>query len=201
MNFASIRATLKGQDGYYPKIDMVGILQVADAAKFDQTSGKKTQQIQVTDNAGESNKVKIYLGDNPDFNNGMTNQSLNLSVSQNPYKGKMYYAGFYNSNAQTPPQTTPPAQNLPPKGFQNQPQAPQPAQNQPKPQPQPDNRQDDFKWIQALVMANAQFCAGIIDLPAIEDLQEVFYEIIKQRKFPADMSSKSNIFGPDMPQE
>ncbi len=105
MNFTMVES-VAGQndsDGYQVKVKLNCIVGTMGEAEFSK-KGSKFQQVTLTDSSGRTEKVKIWLGNGPDIVLGQMGQTLTFDIGPNPYKGKMYYAGFWDSNAAQVPQ-------------------------------------------------------------------------------------------------
>jgi len=130
MNFNQIRQAMGqvGQDGYTVKVAMVGNLDSVEAVKFNEKSGKRTQQVWITDSNAEQCRVKIMLGNNPDLTPHMAEKhTFSIAAYVSNYDGQTYYSGFCN---------LPKAAQAPPQGP-NAPQGQQPYPQQPKTQQAP----------------------------------------------------------------
>ena len=185
MNFVTVRG-LQGQNdtkGYQVRAEMVATLTAWEDMQFTK-NGTKFQQLTITDNAGEANKVKIFAGKGNGVLQTAVNTQLAFSVGPNPYQNVMYYSGFCNSDVQVVQQPT-----------QNAPQpAPQPAA-QPAPQPAAhvvwqDPVRDDIRFAQALNLAVSELVHGVIDTSLVESKAGVYYTILKTRNFPATHSNR-----------
>ena len=111
------------------------------------------------------------------------------SDQQHGNKFKNINPQFAGQNQQAPQQQTPQGQ-----GFQQQGQ--QPAQQQgytPPPQNAPRDVQDEIRFAQALNLACQDVCHDKISEPGIHERVRTYYQILKTRQFPADMSSTSNV--------
>ncbi len=118
MNFQAVRDAEGQMDGQYQrKVPMLGTPQRVEDATFT-PQGKKIQQVTITDDIGEMQKVKIYGGK---MQNSLCGQKLSFEIA--PYtsnrNNQVYYSGFWNDRATTgqasqqapqKPQQTPPAQ-------------------------------------------------------------------------------------------
>ncbi len=109
MNFQEAR-NLEGQKnakGYQQGVSMAGQIQaLIDPARIFTTNKKPTQRIQLTDAQGETQKVKIFLGNGPDIllTDVGTVQSFS-DLAMNRYKGNVTYMAFWDN--MHPPQGQP----------------------------------------------------------------------------------------------
>lgn len=114
MNFNEAR-NLEGQKnakGYQEGVSMQGtITALIDPQRIFTTNGKPTQRIQLTDAMGESQKVKVFLGNGPDIllSDINTMQSF-TDLAMNRYKGAITYMAFWDN--MHPPQGQSPATQL-----------------------------------------------------------------------------------------
>lgn len=107
MNFNSVRQAegKKDEKGYQIKIAMFGTPDGIDDVAFT-PEGKRFQQVTMTDDNGETNKVKIYLGTDKTMIDGCIGKRLAFNVAPNSFKNKMYYGGFWNDRAAIRPANT-----------------------------------------------------------------------------------------------
>lgn len=128
MNFQIVDA-LQGradEKGYQQKTLMGGKVGQVWPAEFNK-NGKRQQQVMITDVTGKENKVKIFLGQNPDI---LTGSQGDFLVGPNPYKGNMYYNGFIEGSlqggTQAPQQPQQQSYQQPQQQYQQPAQASQP---------------------------------------------------------------------------
>ena len=116
MDFQSVR-NINGQKdnkGYQKGVEMKGMIVSVEEKKFSD-KGKPFQQVMIKDGPGETEKVKVYLGNGPDILPSDVNTLQLFTVSPNPYQNTMYYMGFWDSTH--PPQGQPaPQQGFHPQG-------------------------------------------------------------------------------------
>lgn len=106
-NFAIIRAvTEKDDKGYFVRKTMFGVLNSFTPVEFTKT-GSRFQQVMITDDSGEQQKVKIWLGDDKTIGDGCINRRLEFEISKNPFKNQMYYGGFWQDKAAVAPARPP----------------------------------------------------------------------------------------------
>ena len=111
---------VKDEKGFQQKIPLMAKVEGIKPAEFDQKSGTKYQQITIT-NEGETNKVKIWCGKNPDMNNSVIGQAFPFDVAPNYFKNNWYYSGFWNfKESQMKPLPPPQPQQAPPQAPQSQ---------------------------------------------------------------------------------
>lgn len=110
MNFTKVREAVGQMDGQYQaKLPMIGKVSGELPGVSYTTEGKRFQKINITDNLGEVQQVKIYLGKKPEMTIAGTYAFL---IGPNPYQNNMYYNGFWQadkrvSQAPTTPQPVP----------------------------------------------------------------------------------------------
>jgi len=116
VDFQSVR-NINGQKdnkGYQKGVEMKGMIVSVEEKKFSD-KGKPFQQVMIKDGPGETEKVKVYLGNGPDILPSDVNTLQLFTVSPNPYQNTMYYMGFWDSTH--PPQGQPaPQQGFHPQG-------------------------------------------------------------------------------------
>lgn len=99
MSFQDAR-NLEGQKdakGYQIGVSMIGTIMSIQPKEYNK-QGKPTQQIVLTDTAGETQKVKVWLGNGPDIQSSDINtQQSFTSLGVNPWQGKMYYKAFWDN--------------------------------------------------------------------------------------------------------
>lgn len=109
MNFQEAR-NLEGQKnakGYQMGVSMTGTVQaLIDPTRIFTSNGKPTQRIQLLDDLGDSQKVKVFLGNGPDIlaADVTTVQSF-TDLAMNRYKGNISYMAFWDN--MHPPQDQP----------------------------------------------------------------------------------------------
>lgn len=109
MNFQEAR-NLEGQKnakGYQQGVSMTGTVRaLIDPQRIFTTNGKPTQRIQLQDTAGETLKVKVFLGNGPDImaSDVGTLQSFS-DLAMNRFKGNITYMAFWDN--MHPPQGQP----------------------------------------------------------------------------------------------
>ena len=116
MNFQEAR-NLEGQKnakGYQQGVSMTGqILTLIDSARIFTTNQKPTQRITLCDNQGETQRVKVFLGNGPDIllaDIGTTQSFTDLVM--NRYKGNISYMAFWDN--MHPPQGLSPTPEITP---------------------------------------------------------------------------------------
>jgi len=132
MSFQKVRELLGQKDlkGYQLGLnELTGQLVSYEPKKYTE-NGKPFQQAVIADEAGEVQKVKIYLGNGPEFQpTDVGTQQRFTSVKPNSFKNNMYYAAFWAS--MSPPTQLPASPQTP----QNAPQSPNaPLEQYPKTQ-------------------------------------------------------------------
>lgn len=101
MNFNLVRQAEGKMDGkYQAKITMYGVPNPIGAVQYNPKTGKPFQQVTITDDAGETNKVKILGGKMGD---ACIDRRLVFDIAPNPFEGKMYYQGFWNDRVAVAP--------------------------------------------------------------------------------------------------
>ena len=101
MNFQEAR-NLEGQKnakGYQSGVSMTGIVQaLVDPQRIFTTNKKPTQQIILVDAQGESQKVKVFLGNGPDMLPADVGTTQTFSdLAMNRYKGNISYMAFWDN--------------------------------------------------------------------------------------------------------
>ena len=122
MNFQAVREA----NGNNVVINAIATL--IDGTTYTQ-AGKPKQYCKFTDANGEQQGVSIYQGTGqpiPPEKQGIT-LSINISAKTSPQGNKLYYGGFWNSNAQVKPISvqTPQQPRQAPQQAAQQPNAPQ----------------------------------------------------------------------------
>ncbi len=106
-NFQDAR-NLEGQKdgkGYQVGIDMVGMVVSIRPKEFNK-QGKPTQQIVIADSMGETQTVKIWLGNGPDIMpTDINTQQSFQQLAVNPWQGKIYYKAFWDNMHPPQPST------------------------------------------------------------------------------------------------
>ena len=107
MNFQEAR-NLEGQKnakGYQMGVKMPGtVMALIDIKRVFTTNGKPTQQIHLQDSLGETQKVKIFLGNGPDIlQTDVTTKQQFTDLAMNRFKGHVTYMAFWDN--MHPPQT------------------------------------------------------------------------------------------------
>ena len=99
MSFQDAR-NLEGQmdaKGYQLGVSMIGTIVSIQPKEYNK-QGKPTQQIVLTDTVGETQKVKIWLGNGPDIlPSDINTQQSFTSLGVNPWQGKIYYKAFWDN--------------------------------------------------------------------------------------------------------
>ncbi|MDD5381888.1 MAG: hypothetical protein PHG53_09680 [Phycisphaerae bacterium] len=115
MNFEQIRLAdgKKDEKGYQIKIAMFGTVNSFEPVQFTK-DGKRFQQVIITDDNNERQKVKIWLGKDKTIGDGFINRRLAFNIAPNPFKNIMYYGGFWNERVTVEPAKTPARASIPP---------------------------------------------------------------------------------------
>jgi len=163
----------KNTKGYQESIEMLGTLKKVYPAEFNKSNGKKQQGIEVLDECGTTEKIKIWLCKNADMHAGQVDQKFAFTVSPNPYQDKMYYSGFWNSNTQV-------AQGQAPATPASQPQTYTPVAQAPPAH----SIDDNIKFGQACNLAMAE-CTILNNIDVFECLQSKYYYYLTNRKMAA----------------
>ncbi len=123
MNYVQVReiAGRKDEKGFQTKLTMFGTptAPIMDA-EFSK-KGTKFQQLTITDDNGEQQKVKVYPGNGPELDGSHINQRLSFDIGPNPWNNQMYYNGFWNNQVQVdqqPSQQPPYSTSAPPQNAQ-----------------------------------------------------------------------------------
>jgi len=127
MSFEKVRALLgqKNLQGYQLGLGKLTGTLVSFSPKEWNKKGKPLQQAVVRDELGETRKVKIYLGNGPEFQeNDINTLQRFTNVRPNSFKGNMYYQAFWDS-------MTPPDASVPPQDASQSTNSPQGQNNPP----------------------------------------------------------------------
>ena len=113
MNFADLRVQ------FDTNMQVFGTVGQIWPSEFNR-NGKKKQNCQAVDDAGETQKITVYLGSNPDMDPRIhTNQRLEFDISARVgsgiHTGKIFYGGFWKC-------ANPQQNQVPPQGYQPPPQ-------------------------------------------------------------------------------
>jgi hypothetical protein len=171
MNFAQVREAIGKLDekNYQIKIAMFGTPQSFDGVTFT-PEGKRFQQVFITDDIGETNKVKIYLGEEKTIGDGCIGKRLAFQIAPVPFKNKMYYGGFWNDRATVAPARTPTKPSVSTQGASK---APAPTQTTPKP---------DWDAIAEGKVRHGLLCAYIQGGSALSD-DDLYKQVLQDTKF------------------
>ena len=129
MNFQAVRDAEGQMDGQYQrKVTLFGIPKQIKPIEYNSKTGKPYNQVDITDDAGETNTVKI-LGGKIHSEHVDTRLSFDIAPYTHQPSGKIYYSGFWNDRVNVNQQQ--PAPQNAQQGVQQAAQRPNPPQGAP----------------------------------------------------------------------
>ncbi len=182
MNFQTVKQA-NGQN-----VNMPGKIVEFKGEGINQTSGKPWKKVNIVDDNNEKHQVTLRgTLPGPEMIEQRAEFAISTFQGNSPQHGAYQgFSGFWNNDAQVQPSQY---SQQPPQQQGGQ----QPQQQASQPRHQPDNRQDDIRFAQALNNSLDDLRHGKIDLCDMDSKTNLYYGILKTRQFPPEMRSPQGV--------